>query len=594
MKDNIKQTDKEPLNLWQSCKIIFWSLKYVISFPIRVIIHLILTSIVPIIKVIIPVLLGQVLIDNVLKKSPLDITKFNGNTHSQIIYDKLSNLPYEQMFMWTVIAIVVLEILFALAEIACRLWGRDLQNRMVQKVRSETCLGFLSFNFKKEQFSDSLGETAFRMNVDTQAISEIYVKIISNSWAQIFTLAIIFYAMWTINPTLCFVPMIFFPVYLLIIALCSKMIRKSSRNQKEWSSGLISKISELFFLSNEINMSDRKEEEKKDYENKSWKSLKFYWMEEFTQVLLMYLVKFVIIIGLGVFIVVGVNQVWAEKITIGQWITLFAYLKQINDISFAWSRKWSNIQLHVVSMHRIKQLLKKPPKLPLRNENIAKKIHLQKISQEFERGIKILNEITYDFEKGFIHVVSGPVGSGKTTLLNCISKIDDLTDGKILIDAIDYSKINTNKLIGYLFQESRLFPTTILDNILYGDDRYKSITKYSKLSEYLQQKIKLLCEEVGLSEYVNKLENKYDTKIKEDNSNLSSGQKQKILLARMIHQDKKILLLDEPTSSLSEQDESKLMSTLNRIKKDKIIIVTSHIKLKGDKYILLENGKFHT
>ena len=99
MKENIKQTNQEPLSLWHSIKIIFWSLKYVVAFPVRVITHLVMTSIVPIICVIAPILMGQVLIDNVLKKNPLNPEKFQSNFLSQgfPLFQKVRQRPFCQL-----------------------------------------------------------------------------------------------------------------------------------------------------------------------------------------------------------------------------------------------------------------------------------------------------------------------------------------------------------------------------------------------------------------------------------------------------------------------------------------------------------------
>ncbi len=183
---------------------------------------------------------------------------------------------------------------------------------------------------------------------------------------------------------------------------------------------------------------------------------------------------------------------------------------------------------------------------------------------------KILDNISLKIEKGSVTGIIGQSGEGKSTLLNLILGLLKPSSGEILVDQtnINLDIQNWHKKIGFISQDIYLFDDSIKTNICFGiNENQVDEEKFQKCLEMAQIKT-----------FVNSLENKENTLIGNLGSKISGGQKQRIAIARALYLDPEILILDEGTSSLDVENENKIISDLNKIKKEKTIIIVSHRK----------------
>ena len=214
------------------------------------------------------------------------------------------------------------------------------------------------------------------------------------------------------------------------------------------------------------------------------------------------------------------------------------------------------------------------------------KIQFKNISFKYEASDKnILEDINLEFMGGKMTALVGHSGSGKSTILNLIPrfyqphageiKIDDQTINDITIDSL-------RKNISLVTQETTLFDDTIRNNIKYAKENAteEEIIEVSRLS--------------NSHEFIEKLPEKYDTKIGENGIRLSGGEKQRISIARAMIKKSSIILLDEATSSLDSQTESKIQEALNTLTKNKTTIVIAHrlsTILNSNNIYLIDSGK---
>lgn len=199
---------------------------------------------------------------------------------------------------------------------------------------------------------------------------------------------------------------------------------------------------------------------------------------------------------------------------------------------------------------------------------------LQNISVEFENAAfsydgknKVFENISFKAPKNSYTALVGSSGIGKSTILKLICGFYNLDHGKIKIFGKDMANINiksVRKFITYMSQENYLYPVTIWENIAMGKENasMEEIIKAAKLA--------------NANEFIEKLPKKYDTLIGEGGGGLSGGQCQRIALARMILKDAQIVLLDEPTAALDAKAEALLSETLEKITKNKTVIVVAH------------------
>ena len=229
----------------------------------------------------------------------------------------------------------------------------------------------------------------------------------------------------------------------------------------------------------------------------------------------------------------------------------------------------------------------------IKNNEDAKEIHIKNANIKFKDVLfsyknsdgDVLKEINLDFEGGKMTSLVGHSGSGKSTILNLIPRFYDCKSGDISIDnqsIYDVTLHSLRKNISLVSQETTLFDDTIKNNIKYAnlDASDEEIFEAAKLSH---------CEE-----FIKNLPEKYETLIGEDGVRLSGGEKQRISIARAMLKKSTIILLDEATSSLDSETETKIQDALKILTKDKTTIVIAHrlsTILNSNKIFIIDSGK---
>jgi len=198
---------------------------------------------------------------------------------------------------------------------------------------------------------------------------------------------------------------------------------------------------------------------------------------------------------------------------------------------------------------------------------------------------KVLQNINANFAGGKMTALVGHSGSGKSTLLNMIPRIYAPIYGSIHVDKQDISKFNLSSLrsqISIVDQNTTLFDDTVFNNI-----------KYAR-PEATNEEVYEASEQSMCTEFINNLENSYETMIGENGVKLSRGEKQRLSIARAFLKKSKIILLDEATSSLDSKTEEKIQKALEKLTLDKTTIVIAHrlsTILNSDKIYVVDNGK---
>jgi|GEM_PF-1983126 len=200
----------------------------------------------------------------------------------------------------------------------------------------------------------------------------------------------------------------------------------------------------------------------------------------------------------------------------------------------------------------------------------------------------ILENLSFHLDKNKTTAIVGESGVGKTTVINLILKLYPPHSGRIMVNGIDINKIKRDSLlahIGCLFQMPILFNRSIGENITFEKDYRKYI---DKLNEIMKQ--------VYLDDFIKTLPKGYDTMTGDLGSKLSDGQKQRIVLARVLFKNPDLIILDEPTSSLDNISEKCIMETIKKLKGKKTILIITHklsILEDVDKIFVLKNRRIY-
>ena len=290
--------------------------------------------------------------------------------------------------------------------------------------------------------------------------------------------------------------------------------------------------------------------------------------------------------GIVAIIAVGGKQVDTGILTQGQVVALYNYMAQILI-------KLTNLLLiipkTIASAGRINEMFGVENSV----KSGSQKLESDKIDLKFEDvclkytqdGNEALSNINFEIQTGQTLGIVGGTGSGKTSIINLIPRFYDATSGKIEIndkDIKEYDVEDLRKNIGIVMQNKVLFSGTIKDNIEFGN---------RKLDERELAKALNIAQ---ASEIIKNKENGLEEKVEENGRNFSGGQKQRLTISRAIAREPKILILDDSMSALDLLTDKKLRDELEKIKKDKILIIVSQriSTIKDlDKIIVVDNGK---
>ena len=206
------------------------------------------------------------------------------------------------------------------------------------------------------------------------------------------------------------------------------------------------------------------------------------------------------------------------------------------------------------------------------SSNPTNLIEIRDLFFEYDDDKVLLKNVNYLFKQNKIYAILGESGSGKSTFLDLLLGFYKTNKNNIKINCPQES-------IGYVPQESYMSSGTIKENIAFGLDE----------NEIDIVKINSCLKKARIFDFVNSLPNKVDSHLSIFGSNISVGQKQRIGIARALYSDPKIILLDEPTSALDENTERDFMKILQDLKKDRLIIMTTHKKTILEKFDIILN-----
>ena len=216
------------------------------------------------------------------------------------------------------------------------------------------------------------------------------------------------------------------------------------------------------------------------------------------------------------------------------------------------------------------------------------------IQHEQSKGY-VLEDVNFKIDPGTTLAIVGETGAGKTTTVKLLSRFYDVNKGSIFIDGVDIRKVTKKELrdlIGLVPQDAFIFTGTIRENLLYA---------YEKVSPEIERKMIEVSKFLGLHNFIETLHKDYDTKLKENGSNISIGQRQLIAFARALITDPKILVLDEATSSVDPYTETLIQDALDKARKGRTTIIIAHrlstiknadhiIVLGAEKHNIIEEG----
>jgi len=294
-------------------------------------------------------------------------------------------------------------------------------------------------------------------------------------------------------------------------------------------------------------------------------------------------------ISSAIVLLVGGWLVIHGRISLGIWVQCNGYLWMLVQPMRSLGDVANQVAMAGASAERIFEILETPPSImsrpnPRRPERIRGDVELRGVSWGLE-GRPILRDINLHARAGSTVAIMGSTGSGKTSLVHLIPRFYDPDEGQVLIDGIDVRELDLAFLrdnVGLVAQETFLFSDTLYANLTYGreDAPLEAVQKAAVLAQ--------------AEEFIEPLEEGYETIVGERGVGLSGGQKQRASLARALMKEAPILILDDSTSSVDMETETRIQKALRNLDHRATTFIIAHrisSVLHADEIIVLDRGQ---
>ncbi len=434
----------------------------------------------------------------------------------------------------------------------------------------------------------SAGDITYRLTEDADRVSEVIYKTAQDTipcTLQLFAVVIyMFYLDWSLTLS----TFVLAPLIILSVNSFGRRVLLASEKSQESTSNLASLIGESINGMKTI----RAFAAENWIENRFYKRLSANKKAKYKTLKLLAfqhpVVGFVEAFGILAILGLGAARINLDLLTSEEFSSFFAAILMLIDPISHVSTNFNDYKQAEASIKRLRNINLEPieddKENLIRISNIEGNISFKKVDFEYKKDNQVLKNINLEINKGQVTAFVGSSGAGKSTMMALILKFITPNNGDIYIDNKNLKLLNTKdirKNIALVQQQPFLFSGKVIDVIKMG----RSFTKEEVIES---------AKKANAHSFIQKLPNKYETKITERGLNLSGGQIQRIAIARAILGNPSILLLDEATSALDAESESEVQEGLNRAMRNRTVIVIAHrlsTTQEADKIVVFDKGE---
>jgi ATP-binding cassette, subfamily B, bacterial len=447
-------------------------------------------------------------------------------------------------------------------------------------------------------------DTAYRIQYDAPAIQNLFLQGMVPLLSSIFTFTAMLLVTARLSWRIASIAAIVSPVLFLLARNSSRKVRKRYDEVSQLDSSAMLVLHEALNCLRAVKAFGRETYEDEHFRSKSHQRMSKQVRLASIQAGFHVLTGFCVALAAAVALVMGVTEVRQQTLTIGEFLLVMAYIAQLYEPLRTVSTKIPELQSTLTSLNRAFTLLEEIPEqeMPEKKAQTEKpaalipapfrargEVEFRNVSFQYTTaGRKVLHDISFHVRPGMRVGVAGASGSGKSTLVNLLARFYEPTDGAVLIDQTDlrdYKLAELRQQFSIVLQEPMLFSTTVAANIAYADPHASraDVIRAAKLA--------------NAHEFIERLQQGYDTKMGDGGAVLSGGERQRLAIARAFLKDTPMLILDEPTSSVDLRTEQLIMEALDTLMAGRTSFMIAH-RLSTlehcDMVLVLHNGSLRS
>ena len=453
-----------------------------------------------------------------------------------------------------------------------------LQGWMMSNVSQRTCYGLRRAIAEKIDRvpvgyfeRNSIGDTLSRITNDVDTLGQSLNQGVTQMITSITTLIGVVAMMLSINLAMTGITLVMLPVSLVLIMVVVKLSQKHFRAQQEKLGEINGQVEETFSGHAIVCAFNQEQACEKRFGETNDKLYESAWKSQFLSGLMQPVMNFVG--NLGYVAVALAGSVFAVQgaITVGDIQAFIQYVKNFTQPITQLTQVSNVLQQMAAAAERIFAFLEEeevaPEEPKAQTSQVSCNVEFDHVRFGYSPDKPVINDFSAKVSEGQTVAIVGPTGAGKTTMVKLLMRFYDVDAGAIRIggvDARDFSRSDVRSMFGMVLQDTWLFSGTIRENIRYG--------KLDATDEEVEAAARAGC----VHHFITTLPGGYDFVINEDATNISQGQRQLLTIARAILANRRMLILDEATSSVDTRTEERIQRAMDNLMEGRTSFVIAH------------------
>lgn len=415
------------------------------------------------------------------------------------------------------------------------------------------------------------GSIVSRITNDTEAISDMFSGLLSSFISAIFVFTVTLFTMLKLNAVLTAWVALFLPFIFILVNLYRKKSVKVIAKTRALLSDINSKLSESIEGIRIIQAFGQEERLKGEFEEINQEHVQYANRSiALDSIFLRPAMSLLKLLAYAILMAYFGFRGMEVGISAGLMYAFIQYVNRLFDPLIEVTQNFSTLQTSMVSAGRVFDLIDEkqyePEQVGVQEEVPFGNIEFKNVSFSYDGKRQILDDISFKVNQGETIAFVGSTGSGKSSIINVFMRFYEFQSGQVLLDGVDirkYSKEALRKHIGLVLQEPFLYHGTIKSNIkMYQDISDETVQSAARF--------------VDADQFIQKLPEKYDTKVTERGSSFSTGQRQLLAFARTVASQPKILILDEATANIDSETENIVQESLKKMRQGRTTIAIAH------------------